>query len=120
MPEFHIDQRRASHGHFRNQCLLTQALKNTMRCGLNWGNMHPALQEALEMIQLKISRILQGDPTFEDHWVDIAGYAQAALVYVIREEVAAEPNPHPQHHLPLEEAGSFMVGPGNLGLAEFD
>lgn len=33
-------------------------------------------QEALDMIFHKIGRIVNGDPEYDDSWVDIAGYAQ--------------------------------------------
>jgi len=36
----------------------------------------PDHKEALEMIQHKIARILNGDPNYADSWQDIAGYAQ--------------------------------------------
>lgn len=32
-------------------------------------------QDALTMIAVKISRIINGDPDYEDNWRDIAGYA---------------------------------------------
>jgi len=35
-------------------------------------------KESLEMILLKCGRILSGDPSFADHWDDIAGYAKLA------------------------------------------
>lgn len=34
--------------------------------------------EALHMICAKIGRILAGDPNYQDHWDDIAGYARIA------------------------------------------
>lgn len=33
---------------------------------------------ALNMIFVKIARVLTGDPNFRDHWDDIAGYAKLA------------------------------------------
>jgi hypothetical protein len=41
----------------------------------NWTGLAPDQQEALEMIQHKIARILNGDPDYFDNWHDIAGYA---------------------------------------------
>jgi hypothetical protein len=38
--------------------------------------MAPDQWEALDMICSKISRIVNGDPDYDDSWVDIAGYAQ--------------------------------------------
>ena len=32
-------------------------------------------EDALMMISVKISRILNGDPNYSDNWRDIAGYA---------------------------------------------
>ena len=34
--------------------------------------------EALDMIAHKLGRILAGDAAYEDHWLDIAGYAVLA------------------------------------------
>jgi hypothetical protein len=39
-------------------------------------NRRTAQQEALDMIQHKIGRILNGDPDYVDNWDDIAGYSQ--------------------------------------------
>ena len=50
-----------------------------MREGNSWNDTMPYMQEALDMIQHKIARILNGDPYYEDSWVDIIGYAQLAL-----------------------------------------
>ncbi len=36
-------------------------------------------EEALNMIVCKLARIICGDPNFEDHWLDIAGYAKLAV-----------------------------------------
>jgi hypothetical protein len=36
----------------------------------------PVHREALDMIALKLSRILSGQANFKDHWDDIAGYAK--------------------------------------------
>ena len=41
-------------------------------------NFKPEQIEALDMIALKLSRILSGQANFRDHWDDIAGYAKLA------------------------------------------
>jgi len=33
-------------------------------------------KEAVEMIAHKLGRIVNGDPHYDDSWVDIAGYAK--------------------------------------------
>jgi len=71
-----LNQRKNTHGDFRDNASIMQALKATMRAGKNWDiNLSTFQKEALEMIQHKIGRILSGNPDEPDHWHDIAGYA---------------------------------------------
>jgi hypothetical protein len=35
--------------------------------------------ESLDMIAMKMARIMSGDPSEPDHWQDIAGYALLAI-----------------------------------------
>lgn len=74
-----LSDRAEKYGDFREHARLAQNLKLTMRGGESWGDMPPYQRESLDMIQHKIARILNGDPTYEDSWVDIVGYAQLAL-----------------------------------------
>lgn len=71
-----LSSRGATHGDWKQQAALAYALKDTMSMGRNWPTMLPAQREALEMIAVKMSRILSGDPLTPDHWDDIAGYAR--------------------------------------------
>ena len=73
-PEILVE-RGASYGDFTFHAELSQKLKDTMNCTAGWERLQPDQKEALEMIQHKIARILNGDPTYEDSWRDIAGYA---------------------------------------------
>ncbi|CAB4241391.1 hypothetical protein UFOVP60_42 [uncultured Caudovirales phage] len=50
-------------------------LKALMRSAPKWCALTGAQQEALDMFASKISRILTGDPNYQDSWHDIAGYA---------------------------------------------
>jgi hypothetical protein len=43
-----------------------------------WERLTPDKKEALEMIQYKIARILNGNPEFHDSWHDMVGYARLA------------------------------------------
>ena len=69
-----LQDRGKTHGDFSVQSTICFNLKATMRSGPR--ALGPAHQEALEMIAVKISRILCGNPNEIDHWVDIAGYAK--------------------------------------------
>lgn len=70
-----LSERGSRYGKFAGQAILSQTLKNTMRLSDNWSKLSPHQIEALDMIQHKIARILNGDPNYDDSWRDIAGYA---------------------------------------------
>jgi hypothetical protein len=67
--------RGARYGTFIQNGIISQGLKDVMRCTPGWAKLDPDMKEALEQHCLKVSRILSGDPRYDDNWVDIAGYA---------------------------------------------
>ena len=70
-----ITERGIRYGKFKDGAEIMQELKTVMREVDGWHNLTPSQREALDMIQHKIGRILNGDPTYDDSWKDIAGYA---------------------------------------------
>lgn len=70
-----ITERGNRYGKFKDGAEIMQELKTAMREVDGWHNLTPSQREALDMIQHKIGRILNGDPTYDDSWKDIAGYA---------------------------------------------
>lgn len=70
-----ITERGSRYGKFKDGAEIMQSLKDTMRNVDGWNNLTASQKEALDMIQHKIGRILNGDPTYDDSWKDIAGYA---------------------------------------------
>lgn len=70
-----LSERKKTHGDFRKQARTAFSLKKVMRCTPGWGQISPEKTEALDLIAVKISRILHGDPNHTDSWEDIAGYA---------------------------------------------
>lgn len=70
-----ITERGNRYGKFKDGAEIMQSLKDTMRDVDGWNNLTASQKEALDMIQHKIGRILNGDPTYDDSWKDIAGYA---------------------------------------------
>lgn len=65
-------ERGKAYGNFEAQAKRAQEFKKLL-----W-TMHEISddkKEALEMICVKLARILNGDPNYIDNWVDIAGYA---------------------------------------------
>jgi hypothetical protein len=80
-----LAERNKTHGDWAFNALGAQALKNTVYnllakrsrdTGLD--DLSPEQREALDMICVKMSRIIAGDSKHSDHWQDIAGYATLA------------------------------------------
>ena len=72
----HVDilhERGKTHGDYSKQAFRCQEIKKVFAQGSNWGTLTVVQIDALEMIAVKISRILEGDPNEPDHWVDIRG-----------------------------------------------
>jgi hypothetical protein len=69
-----LAERQQSHGNFAHNAKFSQALKRLLDTGANRTDVQ---QEAVDMICLKLSRILS-NPNVADHWDDIAGYATLA------------------------------------------
>lgn len=70
-----LDQRGSRYGNFASHAKITQDLKYIMQQTQNWELLLEDQKETLEMVAHKIGRILNGDPNYDDSWVDIAGYA---------------------------------------------
>ena len=71
-----LQEREKTHGSFAKNANISQQLKDIFRMNLDYRKIHPVHREALDMIALKLSRILSGQGNDKDHWDDIAGYAK--------------------------------------------
>lgn len=71
-----LAERGDRYGKFSGHAAIAQRLKGTMVTQPKWLHLDADQREALEMIQHKVARILNGDPNYADSWVDIAGYAK--------------------------------------------
>lgn len=70
-------ERNKTHGSFKQNAEISQQFKYIIHRHTNQINAYsPEHIEALDMIALKLSRILSGQAQFKDHWDDIAGYAK--------------------------------------------
>ncbi len=72
-----LESRGSTHGDPVDQATAAQELKCVIVKNTTNG-LNSMSQECLDMIALKISRIITGDFQFADHWHDIAGYATLA------------------------------------------
>ena len=71
-----INERGSRYGKFKDGAEIMQELKMIMRSTNGWHNLSASQKEALEMIQHKIGRILNGDPNYIDNYIDICGYSK--------------------------------------------
>jgi hypothetical protein len=102
-----LKQRGQRYGTFVENAATAQNLKNVLRSSDNWTWLDYDMQQALDVICDKASRILSGDPTYADNWHDIAGYAKLVedrlTAPVATAGVATEPEYVPDS-APLEQA----------------
>jgi hypothetical protein len=73
-----LQERGARYGDFTDHAKISQDLKQVMMATPGWQRLTPDKREALEMIQHKVARILNGDPEYHDSWHDIVGYGKLA------------------------------------------
>lgn len=76
-------ERQRTHGSFELNARISQVLKSVIQGRYvgqpsEYNSLDPVHREALDMIALKLSRILSGQASYADHWDDIAGYAKLA------------------------------------------
>ena len=73
-----LDARETQYGSFMQSANIAVRLKGIMHNAIAQQDLHlmPDQLLALDMIAVKISRILSGNPSYRDSWIDIAGYAQ--------------------------------------------
>ena len=70
-----LEERAKRYGSFETHAAISQALKRAMQSSPNWSKLTDVQKEGLEMVQHKVARMLNGDPSYLDNIVDIVGYA---------------------------------------------
>lgn len=84
-----LDERTPTHGPWPLQSRVAEDLQGALRWPIERHNkaVIPAgVLQALDLISVKLSRIVCGDFTHADHWDDIAGYATLARRVVTEED----------------------------------
>jgi hypothetical protein len=71
-----LHARSATHGNFGNVANTAQRIKRVLHDTDGWPFLSDEQAESLDMIAMKIARVLSGDPSHSDHWEDIEGYAR--------------------------------------------
>tara|TARA_R110002124_G_scaffold54618_2_gene155216 strand:+ start:682 stop:957 length:276 start_codon:yes stop_codon:yes gene_type:complete len=73
-----LNERAKTHGSFADVARVAQSIKGAMYCVERRGTVSYETRESLDMIASKIARIICGDESETDHWLDIEGYARLA------------------------------------------
>lgn len=70
-------ERGLRYGNYLDQTRISQALQRVLNGALapRAVVLQADQQDALAMISVKLSRIVNGDPDYADNWRDVAGYA---------------------------------------------
>lgn len=74
-----LSERGKRYGDFGTHAAITQALKDVARSYPGWARLSPAQKEAMDMTFHKYGRALNGDPTYDDNFVDATGYNQLVV-----------------------------------------
>lgn len=88
-------ERGSKYGLFVHNAVVAQAVKAAIRNIPNpdnepdpWGALPLDVREALDLIALKMSRIVTGEPEYLDNWDDIGGYAKIVADRIRRKQGA--------------------------------
>ena len=85
-----LKERGNRYGEFKSHADLSRQLKQVMAATGGWENLSPPAKEALDMIQHKVARILNGDPNYIDNWRDIQGFARLVEQLLLTTENATD------------------------------
>jgi hypothetical protein len=84
-----LAERGKLYGEFKEHAKISQSLKRAMWATPRWVDLPDDVKEALEMIQHKIARVLNGDPEYDDSYRDVVGYATLVLDRVLKDKKGA-------------------------------
>jgi hypothetical protein len=73
-----LEERGNRYGDYKDVAKVSQSIKNELSVH-NWGKLEHYQKESLEMIANKLARIVCGDTTYDDNWIDICGYSQLVV-----------------------------------------
>lgn len=74
-----LQERAKTHGDYALTAKTAQKIKAMIRNSPAYPDMSEQQCESLDMIAVKLARVMCGDPHEPDHWRDLAGYALLAI-----------------------------------------
>lgn len=91
-----LEERSAKYGEYKDNARVSQELKSALTSGASWHKLSAVQKETCDMIAQKLCRIVNGDATYEDSWIDIIGYIQLTLDDIIlkNNSIQVEHTPH--------------------------
>lgn len=92
MPEIDdlLKDRGSRYGDFGVQSQTAQAIREAFKDSLNWEVLPPYMREGLDLVAVKISRMLCGDFMYMDNVVDIIGYMTLVKTEMEKEHARIE------------------------------
>lgn len=76
-----LAERGSRYGKFEDNANISQSLESILVGGAGYEKLEDVHKEALKFICQKMSRIVNGDPFYNDNWHDIAGYSNLVEAY---------------------------------------
>ena len=86
-----LNERKNNYGSFNNNSILTNYLYGCIEKRIE--HEAPFVKEALHMIYHKVARVVNGDVSYKDNWVDIAGYSQCVIDILKEQPVSLDEAP---------------------------
>lgn len=80
-----LSDRGKSYGSFEQQARTSEGIKDRLHASPNWPILMPDQREAMDMIAVKLGRLLTGDPNHYDSWLDLQGYAKLVADRIFRD-----------------------------------
>lgn len=74
-----LKERAKTHGNYDQTAKTAQMIKRLFQHSPAQMDFSERQKESLDMIAVKLARIMCGDPHEPDHWRDLAGYALLAI-----------------------------------------
>lgn len=100
-----LTDRGQHYGDFARTFDVIQQIKAALKDGAGWAEMPAERREALEMIAVKMGRLVSGDSGHADSWHDIAGYAR-----LVEQSVLEKASPLEAIRIPLQIVLNNEVG----------
>ena len=74
-----LSERGLTYGEYKDVSRTSQLIKEALRNGGSYSILSNEACESLDMIANKLARIVNGDPSYLDSWVDIVGYTTLVI-----------------------------------------